>query len=37
MHTKHHNIAYKAANAALMLALTAIIFINRRIEKWMMS
>lgn len=37
MHTKHRNAAYRAANAAVLLVLTAVVFVNRRIQKWMMT
>jgi len=37
MHTKHHSAAYRAVNAALMLALTVVIYVNRKVHKWMMS
>lgn len=35
--TLRHNAAYRAVNAVVLLALTAVVFVNRRIERWMMT
>jgi hypothetical protein len=36
-HIKHHSAAYRAVSACVLLMLTAAIFINRRVQRWMMT
>lgn len=35
MHAHKHSAAYRAVNAVVLLALTAVVFINRRVQRWM--
>lgn len=35
--TIRHSAAYRAVNAVALLALTAVVFVNQRIQRWMMT
>lgn len=37
MRHRHHTFIQRAVNATLILSLTAVVFINRRVQKWVMS
>jgi len=34
MRNRHHNVLQRIANATVILAITGVIFVNRRIQKW---
>lgn len=37
MHVHKHSAAYRAINAVVLLWWTAFVYVNRRIQRWMMT